>query len=183
VAQSFTAPIYGNPLSAPLFVLSRLLSDGFLYQTIRVQGGAYGGMCQYDPANGLFSFLSYRDPHIKRTLDAYQEALHIFEAGHIGEEEIKKAIIGSIGILDRPTDPVGRGTTSMMRHLSGLTDEARKEFRLAVLVMTKDVLWKEALSYIRQSMTKSAVAVYGGEERIIAANESLNIPLQIESLI
>ncbi|MDR2861307.1 MAG: insulinase family protein, partial [Syntrophobacterales bacterium] len=30
VAHSFPAPIYGNPLSAPLFVLSRLLSDGFL---------------------------------------------------------------------------------------------------------------------------------------------------------
>ena len=183
VAQSFPAPIYGNALSAPLFVLSRLLSDGFLYRTIRVQGGAYGGMCQYDPANGLFSFLSYRDPHIARTLEAYGEALRVFEADHMGEEEIQKAIIGSIGILDRPTDPVGRGATSMIRHFSGLTDEARKAFRAAVLSATKDILQKEALSYLMQNVTRSSVAVYGGEEKIITANETLSSPLQIESLI
>jgi len=183
VAQSFPAPIYGNSLSAPLFVLSRLLSDGFLYHTIRVQGGAYGGMCQYDPANGLFSFLSYRDPHIKRTLEAYRDALHVFETDHIGEEEIEKAIIGSIGVLDRPTDPVGRGVTSMIRYLSGLTDETRKAFRLAVLSMTKDVLRQEALSCLRQNVTQSSVAVYGGEEKIIAANEIMNASFQVESLI
>ena len=182
VAQSFPVPIYGDSLSAPLFVLSRLLSDGFLYRTIRVQGGAYGGMCQYDQANGLFSFLSYRDPHVRRTLAAYRDALRVFETDHIGEEEIQKAIIGSIGVLDRPTDPVGRGVTSMIRYLSGLTDATRKTFRVAVLSMTKDVLQQEALSCLAQCVTKSSIAVYGGEEKITAMSEE-DVPLQIESLL
>ena len=135
VAEAFPAPTYGSDLAAPLFVLSRLLSNGYLYKKIRVEGGAYGGMCQYDPTNGLFSFLSYRDPHLERTLGVYAEALRFAEEGAIPLEEIQKAVIGSIGALDRPMDPVSRGFTSMIRHFSGLTDEERKKFRLAILSM------------------------------------------------
>ena len=64
VAKVLAAPPYRDPLSAPLFVLAKQLSNGYLYRHIRVQGGAYGGSCRYEPLSGLFAFLSYRDPHL-----------------------------------------------------------------------------------------------------------------------
>src|SRR3990167_4195738 len=71
VAEILKAPGYADQLAASLLVAAKFLSNGFLYKHIRVQGGAYGGMCQYDPLSGLFAFLSYRDPHIVETLKVY----------------------------------------------------------------------------------------------------------------
>jgi Zn-dependent M16 (insulinase) family peptidase len=183
VAAAFPAPTYGSDLAAPLFVLSRLLSNGYLYQKIRVQGGAYGGMCQYDPTGGLFAFLSYRDPHLERTLAVYEEALRFAEEGVIPVEEIQKAVIGSIGALDRPMDPVSRGFASMIRHFSGLTDEERKKFRLAVLSMGDKALMEGALGYLASVKDKATVAVYAEGEKMNKANETLRPPLKIETLM
>jgi len=183
VAESFPAPTYGSDLAAPLFVLSRLLSNGYLYKKIRVEGGAYGGMCQYDPTCGLFSFLSYRDPHLERTLTVYEEALRFANQRGLSEEEIQKAVIGSIGALDRPMDPVGRGFAAMVRYFSGLTDEERQKFRRAVLSMNHEALSKGGLKYLDRVKNKAAVAVYAGGERMKQANNVLDPPLEIETLI
>lgn len=182
VAEAFPAPTYGSDLAAPLFVLSRLLSNGYLYKKIRVEGGAYGGMCQYDPTSGLFVFLSYRDPHLERTLAVYAEALRFAEAEAIPLEEIQKAVIGSIGALDRPMDPVSRGFTSMIRYFSGLIDEDRKKFRLAVLSMVNKSLTAGALAYLAGVKDQAAVAVYAEGEKMNKANETLRPPLKIEPL-
>ncbi|OIW15177.1 hypothetical protein TanjilG_18612 [Lupinus angustifolius] len=34
-------------------------------------GGAYGGLCDFDTHSGVFSFLSYRDPNLLKSLDVY----------------------------------------------------------------------------------------------------------------
>ncbi|MBN1547677.1 MAG: insulinase family protein [Syntrophaceae bacterium] len=182
VAEVFPAPTYGSELAAPLFVLSRLLANGYLYKKVRVQGGAYGGMCQYEATNGLFTFLSYRDPHLERTLAVYDEALLLSAAGSLATEEIQKAIIGAIGALDRPMDPVGRGFASMIRHFSGLNDTERAKFRQAILSMDEKRLIEEAFRYLADVKDKAAVAVYAEGEKMHQANKTLRPPLVIEPL-
>jgi len=140
VARVMTAPNFNHPFSPALLVLARHLSNGFLYKHIRVQGGAYGGMCQFDPMGGLFSFLSYRDPRIVETLEIYQEAMAFMTDGKMAPEEMEKAIVGTIGALDRPMDPSGRGTVAMIRELAGITDDARRRFREAILDASTDSL-------------------------------------------
>ena len=49
--------------------------NDFLHREIREKGGAYGGMAGYNADGGLFSMLSYRDPHLERTLDVYEDAI------------------------------------------------------------------------------------------------------------
>jgi Zn-dependent M16 (insulinase) family peptidase len=57
---------------APLSSLAlRYLRTGYLWDNVRVIGGAYGGFCNFNPTTGLFSFLSYRDPNLAKTLDTY----------------------------------------------------------------------------------------------------------------
>ena len=87
VAKVFSAPAYTDPLSAPMFVLARQLSSGYLYKHIRVQGGAYGGMSQYDPMSGTFALLSYRDPNIINTLNVYRKAEEFISQNKISREE------------------------------------------------------------------------------------------------
>jgi Zn-dependent M16 (insulinase) family peptidase len=47
---------------------------------VRVQGGAYGGFCSFDAQSGQFAYLSYRDPNLLQTLDAYDGALPAIRA-------------------------------------------------------------------------------------------------------
>jgi Zn-dependent M16 (insulinase) family peptidase len=182
VAQVAAAPGYFDPSSAALTVLSRELSKGYLYNRIRVQGGAYGGMSLYDPLGRIFSFLSYRDPHLAETLKVYDAAArYLLDAG-IGEEDLEKTIVGTIGALDRPADPAGKGYLSMVRRFAGIADAERQGFRDRVLALTPDDLLRTTREVLVPALKLSSVAVYAGEERLKQANETLAAKLVIESL-
>jgi hypothetical protein len=183
VAKAMKAPTYADPMAASLFVAARQLSSGYLYKHIRVQGGAYGGMCQYDPMNGLFAFLSYRDPHLVETLHVYRDAVNFLAHERVPGEELEKAIIGTIGALDRPMDPVGRGYTAMIRAFAGLTDEDRQNFRDGVLGVTADAIQETAARYFIPAAESAVIAVYASEDRLLQANEILSPKLVVENLI
>jgi Zn-dependent M16 (insulinase) family peptidase len=163
-------------------VLSRELSKGYLYNRIRVQGGAYGGMSLYDPLGRIFSFLSYRDPHLAETLNVYDAAAPWLLDTGIGEEDLEKTIIGTIGSLDRPADPAGKGYLSMVRHFAGIADSDRQGFRDRILSLSPDELLRTAREVLMPALKTSSVAVYAGEERLKQANETLETKLVIEPL-
>ncbi|MBM4312757.1 MAG: hypothetical protein FJ122_02425 [Deltaproteobacteria bacterium] len=183
VTKVFTAPPYNDPLSAGLFVLARQLSNGYLYRQIRVQGGAYGGSCRYEPLGGLFAFLSYRDPHLTETLAVYHDAVEAAMQNPIAQEETEKAIIGSIGALDRPLDPAGRGYTALVREFSGLSDSDRLRFRGEVLTVTAERLRETARRYFLAASGSAVVAVCAAEDRLQKANETLKEKLTLEKLM
>ena len=37
-------------------------------------GGAYGGFCDFDTHSGMFTYSSYRDPNLLKTVDVYDGA-------------------------------------------------------------------------------------------------------------
>lgn len=61
----------GEVVPGQASVVSRFLRTGYLWDTVRVMGGAYGGFTKFSPVSGLFSCLSYRDPNLGKTLDNY----------------------------------------------------------------------------------------------------------------
>ena len=183
VAKVLRGPAYLEPISASLMVLSRELSSGYLYKRIRVQGGAYGGMSRYAPINGDFSLLSYRDPNLAETLAVYDNAVDLVSHNKIEPEELQKAIIGTIGSLDKPMDPSTKGYTAMIRDLAGLTDEDRQQFRNQVLEASSDSLMEAANRYLKPAAESAAVAVYASAERLHEANETVAPRLEIEALL
>ena len=182
VARVMPAPAYADSLVAPLLVAARYLSSGYLYKHIRVQGGAYGGMSQYDPVSGLFALLSYRDPHIVRTLKVYDEAIDFICQSKIAEEELEKAVIGTIGALDKPMDPSSRGYVAMIRDFIGLTDENRRKLRDEILDTTADRFQEIASRYFISAVRSAVVAVYAAEDELCKANEALETKLEMETL-
>jgi len=183
VAQVAATPGYLDPSSAALAVASRELSKGYLYNRIRVQGGAYGGMSLYDPVGRIFSFLSYRDPHLEETLKVYEGAArHLLDAG-IDADELEKTVIGTLGSLDRPSDPAGKGYLAMVRHFSGITDADRQAFRDRVLAMTPEVLLGTVRDVLVPALGASSVAVYAGQDRLARARETAVPNLVIEPLM
>ncbi|MFH1911693.1 MAG: insulinase family protein [Pseudomonadota bacterium] len=182
VAKVLAGPPYTDPFSAALFVLARQLSNGYLYRHIRVQGGAYGGSCRYEPASGVFAFLSYRDPHLTETLDIYRSAADSVCRSPVSREDLEKAVIGAIGVLDRPLDPAGKGYTALIREFSGMTDAVRRRFRGAVLDITPETVQEGARRYLEDEAGGGVVAVCAPEERLKRANEVLTTKMKLEKL-
>jgi hypothetical protein len=162
-------------------VLCRVLSNDYLYKKIRVLGGAYGGMSVYDPLTGHIALLSYRDPHLIETLLVFEGVRNIISEGRISTGDFEKAVIGTIGALDRPMDPSTKGYVSMIRKFAGLTDEGRETFRLRVLECDKNAAL-DAGSQVLLSPAMTGMSVYAAEERLAKANEQLEQKLTIKKL-
>jgi Zn-dependent M16 (insulinase) family peptidase len=182
VAYVLQAPAYTDPASALLMIAAKELSNNYLYKHIRVQGGAYGGMSSFDSSLGLFSFLSYRDPHIVETLQVYKDAQAFYSQNEISAEEMKKAIISTIGMLDKPSDPAGRGHTALMRIFSGINDDMRQKFRDDILSATPRKLKATLVDYFAKAAKSAAVAVYSAPEKLNEANKRLEEKLVLENL-
>ena len=183
VASVLKAPAYIDPSAAMLMLGSKELSNSYLYKHIRVQGGAYGGMSSFDPSLGLFSFISYRDPHIAETLQIFKDAQAFFSQNEMAEGDMEKAIISTIGALDKPLDPSGRGYAAMMRIVAGATDEMRQNFRDNVLAATPRQVKDTLKEYFSAATKSKAVAVYSASEKLTEANLVLNKKLILENLI
>jgi Zn-dependent M16 (insulinase) family peptidase len=183
VAKVLSAPAYADPLSPSLLVLARQLSTGYLYKHIRVQGGAYGGMSQYDLTSGTFALLSYRDPNIVNTLNVYRGAADFASRNKISREELEKTIIGTIGSLDKPMDPSSRGYIAMIRDFTGITDNDRLKFRNNIFGMTPETLLEDASRYFASAGDSAVVAVYASQDSLEKANKLLEPKLMLETLI
>jgi presequence protease len=121
-------------------VLSHFLRTGFLWERVRMRGGAYGAFAASSGTEGVFIFSSYRDPNILSTLQAYREALDYARQGEIDSDQIGKAIIGTVGKDEKPLDPGDKGMVSLRRKLCGITDELRQARRSAILSVDRKAL-------------------------------------------
>jgi len=182
VASVMKAPAYNDPVSPMLMLAAKELSNSYLYKHIRVQGGAYGGMSSFDPSLGLFSFISYRDPHITETLQVYKDAQDFFSRKEMAAVDLEKAIISTIGMLDKPMDPSSRGYIAMVRLFGGTTDEMRQKFRDDVLSATPKKMKETLKTYFGEAAKSKAVAVYSAQEKLNEANKRLDEKLVLENL-
>ena len=66
-------PIYepGEAVHGSSSVIAKYLRTAYLWDRVRVQGGAYGCSMSFDRLSGLGTFSSYRDPALDATLEAY----------------------------------------------------------------------------------------------------------------
>jgi Zn-dependent M16 (insulinase) family peptidase len=149
----------------------------YLHDKLRVQGGAYGAFAVFDNASGVFTYLSYRDPNVARTIDNYDKAAAFvkgLDSSRLSDNELTKAIIATIGDLDAYQLPDAKGYTSMLRYLTNRTDELRQEIRDEVLSTNGEdfIAFGEVLEKVAQS---NAVTVLGSQEAIESANVGLEV--------
>ncbi|MCL2123098.1 MAG: insulinase family protein [Desulfovibrionaceae bacterium] len=117
-------------------VILRHLRMAYLWERVRVQGGAYGVFCSFDRLSGILTLLSYRDPNIARTLDVYDGAAEYLRTLTLDKRELTRAVVGAIGDVDAYMLPDAKGAASLIRWLTGLTDELRQHMRDEILGTT-----------------------------------------------
>ena len=162
----------GDPVSGATSVVSRFLSLNYLWDTVRVMGGAYGGFARFSEATGRFVFMSYRDPNLKGTLDAYDQAPAAILNSDITKEDILQGVIGAVGDLDSPMSSDQKGYASMVRYLVGETLHSRQKYRDEILGTSKDdfIQFAKKLENVSKEGT---VAVIGSQASLEEANTQM----------
>ncbi len=152
-------------------VIMKQLRTGYLWEKVRVQGGAYGAMCSFDRMNGSFVLVSYRDPNILPTLAVYDGAADYLRRARFSQSDLNAAIVGAIGEIDSYMLPDAKGSASFARHLIGDTEQARQKMRDEALSTTADHFrqFGEALA---DYAAKGAIAALGGQALARAAEEN-----------
>jgi len=173
VTRVFRTVPYRHQHTAPLMVMAKLLRAEYLHREIREKGGAYGGMASYNTESGLFSMLSYRDPHILRTLKVYDQAIEWLLSGDFSDEMIKEAILAVFSDLDRPLSPSGQAAHEFANRRQGLTLEMRNQLRDQLLTVDRQSLVEAAQTYLHQDRADSAISVLAGETALESANADL----------
>ncbi|MCD4716131.1 MAG: insulinase family protein [Desulfobacterales bacterium] len=146
-------------------VITRYLRNTFLWDRVRVQGGAYGAFCLLDRMSGALTFVSYRDPNLLDTIETFDRSASFLEDMDLGEEELTKSIIGAIGDLDSHMLPDAKGFASMVRYLTGDTEEARQRIRDEILG-TKASDFKDFARMLEQVKEKGIVKILGSPNAI-----------------
>ncbi|MCO5572009.1 hypothetical protein L7F22_025760 [Adiantum nelumboides] len=111
VGKAFNIYDTGYQLNGNAYVISKYIGNTWLWDRVRVSGGAYGGFCDFDSHSGVFSFLSYRDPNLLETLDIYDKAVEFLRELELDDDSLTKAIIGTIGDVDSYQLPDAKGYT------------------------------------------------------------------------
>jgi len=163
----------GERIPGSSSVVNRYLRSGYLWDNVRVMGGAYGGFSTYSPYSGLFTFGSYRDPNLAKTLAIYDAAADHLMEGDISEEELSMTIIGTVGDLDNPMSPDQKGFSSMMEFLEEETAEDRQRWRDEVLG-TSVADFKAFGERLKELTSKRATSsVVGSKKALADANGEL----------
>jgi Zn-dependent M16 (insulinase) family peptidase len=183
VSRVFRTVPYTHPDAPALMVLAKLLRADFLHREIREKGGAYGGMAGYNSDGGLFSMLSYRDPHLERTLDVYEDAVEWACKGDFSDEMIKESILTAFAELDRPLSPGSRGYREFTHQQQGLNHDMLQSFRDGILAVKQETLVHVAQTYLQQAFPSSSVGVLAGEDMFNKAQVRLKqMSMQIKRL-
>jgi len=128
----------GYELEGSAYVISKYLGNTWLWDRVRVSGGAYGGFCSFDNHSGMFTYLSYRDPNLKDTVANYDGAVEYLRTLEIEGDALQKAIISTIGEIDSYQLPDAKGYTAFQRHVIGISDEQRQKSRDEILSTTQE---------------------------------------------
>lgn len=161
VALALPGVSFHHPLAGAQDVLAHVLRTGLLWEKIRMRGGAYGAFASSKPAEGLFSFSSYRDPRTAGTLAAYREALEEHAATVLPQDAVDHARVSLLGRQLRPLTPREQGYTSFRWDLLGITDDLRQMSRDRLRAVTPELV-RQAADTLLQRFSQGSVVVLGG---------------------
>ncbi len=154
----------GYSYTASLKVLRMIMSYEYLWNRIRMQGGAYG--CSMNSSRtGALYFTSYRDPHLKNTLEVYRaipEYLRNFQAD---DREMTKYIIGAFGEMTSPLTNSLKIARSLEAYRTGLPYEVLQKERKEIINTDAETI-RGLANMVEAVLNQGHLAVLGNEAKI-----------------
>lgn len=154
-------------------VAANALSYGYLWNEIRVKGGAYG--CGFRAvADRQLAFYTYRDPAIDPSIDRIAGAGAWLGELDTDRDTFEGYIVSTVSSNDAPVKPYALTKRLNGAYFSKRTPGYREQLRSEMLATTPKRL-RELGSDVAQVAEKAPRCVFGGREIIEASNAGWNV--------
>lgn len=164
VVQGFNYQKMGQEFHGIYKVMETILRYDYLWNRIRLQGGAYGAAARFE-RNGGAVFSSYRDPNLTETLEVYQGIGNYLRNFAPDEREMTKYVIGTVSGLDTPLTPSMKSDLVLSAYFAGVNAEDIQRERNQVLEVTSKQI-RETAAWIEKGMKENLYCVFGNEDKI-----------------
>ena len=164
IAKGYDIEEFGNEYSGKHIVLCNILNSGYLYNNIRAKGGAYGASIRIY-SNRACIASSYRDPHLKQTLQVYDNIWKYLSSFDASNAEMESYIIGSLKEFYTPIFPESEAIRALRLYLSGRNnDDIMETIEEALDTSASDIRAYSQL--IQKVFEKNYLCVLGNEKKI-----------------
>ena len=145
-------------------IASRALSYDYLWNTIRVKGGAYGCGFSINPF-GEAGFYTFRDPKAKQSLQTIAEAGNWLKSFSPTKREFDGFVVSSVAEFDKPAKPSALIARGDSQFFAGTTEDDRERIREEVLcTKLEDV--QELAQQVSDIASTSSVCVVGNKQTL-----------------
>jgi len=152
----------GIGFEGSMWLAASVLTLGYLWNRVRVQGGAYGAGLQIDRTGNLFSY-SYRDPTPAKTLTADAGASDYLKAFAGQNENLDPYIISALNELNPLLSARDKGSLADGRYMTGYTREEAERIRRQILHAVPEDLIRCA-EWLDPFSREGAVCVVGNRD-------------------
>jgi presequence protease len=149
-------------------VLKTYLSRDYLWNTVRQMGGAYGCFIQFSHITGNMAIISYRDPQVRKTYEAYSKIPEIIADLELPQKVLEQIIIGTYGNFDPHLSPAAKGATARNDYLNGI-DISSKQQQLREIASTTITDLRTFAPAFKQM--KNFRAAIGNRTKIVADSD------------
>lgn len=147
-----------------LSLLETISGFDYLWNNVRVKGGAYGVFSNFRRDGGAY-IVSYRDPNVKETIKVYDDMYKYLENFDAEDREMQKYIIGTIRKLDHPLSNSTKGDVASSYYLSGISYEDIQGERTEVLEAKVESI-KELAPMLKDLMAQEYICALGNEAKL-----------------
>ena len=145
-------------------VLGRALTLDYLWNEVRVKGGAYGCGFRCSPT-GRRMFWSYRDPNTTATVERFDGAAAWLNTWEPGERELEGYIVSSVADIDSPTKPRAIARRQITSIFNNRDANWREILREQVLATTPEIL-HELAPALEDAAADHSVCIFGSRDLI-----------------
>ena len=177
-AVSFAVTAYdmnedGHRMNGSMQVASNIISLSYLWNTVRVQGGAYGTSMNAGRTGSVHA-LSFRDPTPARSLGIFK-SLQEFLDGFASSEDagLDGFIISTIANAEPLMSPSSKGRMADDFFFSGFTDEDRIRIRREMLETKASDF--AGMSAVLKDLAEKGTVCVAGPRSALEACEDLEI--------
>ena len=154
----------GYSYTGTMRILRVILGYDYFWINVRVKGGAYGCMNQFN-RNGNMYFVSYRDPNLAGTIDVFEKTPEYIREFDADERDMTKYIIGTISELDTPLTPSQKGLRALSAYFMGITDEDLQRERTQIIQAKAEDI-RALAEPVEAALAQGVLCVVGNEDAI-----------------
>lgn len=154
-------------------VLASALSFDYLWNEVRVKGGAYGVGFRRTP-EGFGRFYSFRDPAVDPTLERFDAAGSWLASFDPSEEEMEGYIVSTVASHDAPAKPRQVARRQDAQFFCEKPAGYRERLRAEKLATTPGKL-RACSTALDEVAQRGSICVFGGEDVVRASAGEFNV--------